>query len=146
IALAGNPLPDSAPTWYDVTSALTAPDDGTLFLTALTWLAWPGWASSAVRVLAAIIAAARGRPAPRIRLPGFQQSAAAGLVAAVVAVFIVGPVGMATATTPASATPSPPPTAEAQQASTATPQAPPATAPQAAESTTDNTTADVPAT
>lgn len=146
IALAGNPLPDSAPTWNDVTSALTAPDDGTLFLTALTWLAWLGWASFAVGVLVEIIAAVRGRPAPRIRLLGFQQRAAAGLVTAVVAVFIVGPVGMATATTPASATPSPPPTAEAQQASTATPQAPPATAPQAAESTTDNTTADVPAT
>ncbi|WP_157553542.1 LysM peptidoglycan-binding domain-containing protein [Jiangella gansuensis] len=100
VAISGNPLPDSMPTWADVESALTAPDDGSLFLNALVWIAWIGWATFALGLLVEIPAAFRGRRAPRLPALRFQQQAAAGLVAAVAAVFVVGPVGMATAAEP----------------------------------------------
>ena len=46
IALRGNPLPDTGldPSGAGI-DALTSPDDGSLFLGAVTWLAWAGWAS-----------------------------------------------------------------------------------------------------
>ncbi|TDC48306.1 LysM peptidoglycan-binding domain-containing protein [Jiangella ureilytica] len=99
-ALAGNPLPDSVPSWGDVTSALTEPDDGSLFLQALLWIAWLGWISFAVGLLVEIPAALSGRKAPRLPALRFQQRAAAGLLAAVAAAFVVGPVGAATAAEP----------------------------------------------
>ncbi|TDE12601.1 LysM peptidoglycan-binding domain-containing protein [Jiangella asiatica] len=135
LAIAGNPLPDTMPSWDDVTSALTSPDDGTLFLEALVWIAWLGWATFAASVLVEIPAAVSGRRAPRLPALRFQQRAAAGLVAAVAAVFVVGPVGVATATAPAqAATPTATPTSQATPITEATPaQAPAAAASPAVE-------------
>ncbi|WP_116947882.1 LysM peptidoglycan-binding domain-containing protein [Jiangella endophytica] len=100
IAVAGQPLPGSLPSWNDITSALTEPDDGSLFLQALVLIGWLGWISFAVGLVVEIPAALSGRKAPRLPALRFQQRAAAGLVAAVAAVFVVGPVGVATAAEP----------------------------------------------
>ncbi|WP_162605746.1 LysM peptidoglycan-binding domain-containing protein [Jiangella aurantiaca] len=139
IAVAGNPLPDSVPSWDDVTSALTEPDDGSLFLQALVWIGWLGWISFAVGLVVEIPAALSGRKAPRLPALRFQQRAAAGLVAAVAAVFVVGPVGVATATEPVqppAPQPAPVTTAQAPAASeVATAEAAPA-APEAAQPAT----------
>ena len=45
-ALRGNPLPDTGTNLAALLETLTRPDDdGSLFLAALTWIAWLGWAS-----------------------------------------------------------------------------------------------------
>lgn len=140
VAVAGNPLPDSVPSWSDITSALTEPDDGTLFLDALVWIAWLGWISFAVGLVVEIPAALSGHRAPRLPALRFQQRAAAGLVAAVAAAFVVGPVGMATAAEPVqppAPQPAPVTTAQAPASPQATPevrtaQTAPAAAPEAA--------------
>ncbi len=100
VAVAGNPFPGSVPSWDDVTSALTEPDDGSLFLQALVVIGWLGWLTFAAGLLVEIPAALSGRKAPRLPVLRVQQRAAAGLVAAVAAVFVVGPVGVATAAEP----------------------------------------------
>ncbi|PSL01385.1 LysM domain-containing protein [Haloactinopolyspora alba] len=99
VAIAGPPLPDSMPSWADIRSALTSPGDGTVFLGALVVLAWLGWAGFAIGVLVEVPAAFRGRRAPQLPVVRFQQRAAAGLVTAVAALFVAGPVGVATAGT-----------------------------------------------
>ncbi|WP_046767041.1 LysM peptidoglycan-binding domain-containing protein [Jiangella alkaliphila] len=137
IAVAGNPLPDSVPSWDDVTSALTEPDDGSLFLEVLLWIGWLGWISFAVGLVVEIPAALGGRKAPRLPVLRFQQRAAAGLVAAVAAVFVVGPVGVATAAEPVqppAPQPAPATTTQAPAASeVATAETAPAAAPEAAQ-------------
>lgn len=90
--MTGTPVPEQLPSLDQVRDALLRPDlDGSLFLTALTYVAWAGWATFAVSVLMAIPAAVRGRPP--IRVPGLrlQQRAATGLVAMVVVAVGVGP-------------------------------------------------------
>ncbi|WP_158564141.1 LysM peptidoglycan-binding domain-containing protein [Jiangella anatolica] len=130
LAVAGNPLPDSMPSWDDVSSALTEPDDGSLFLQALVWIGWLGWISFAVGLVVEIPAALSGRKAPRLPALRFQQRAAAGLVAAVAAVFVVGPVGVATAAEPVQA-PAPPPAPAPATTAEAAPVAEAETAPAA---------------
>lgn len=82
--VAGNPLPGRLPSLDQVTAALTAPDDGTLFLTALTWVGWIGWATFALALLVEVPAQLGGRPTPRLPALGLQQRTAGVLVASIV--------------------------------------------------------------
>ena len=76
-------LPAQVPTWSDITGAAMRPDDGTLFLTTLTVLAWAAWAGFTASALVEAVAQARGLPAVRLPLLSIPQHAAAVLVAAV---------------------------------------------------------------
>ncbi len=81
--LAGNPLPHTLPNLHEIGHALTARDNGQLFLRVLSVVAWAAWAAFTLSVLVEIPAAIRRRPA--LRLPGLRlpQRAAANLIAAV---------------------------------------------------------------
>jgi nucleoid-associated protein YgaU len=87
IALRGNPLPDAGTDLGALIEALTRPDDGSLFLAALTWIAWLGWASFALSVAVEALAQVRGLPSPRLPALGPQQRAASALVAAAAVLF-----------------------------------------------------------
>jgi nucleoid-associated protein YgaU len=87
IALRGNPLPDAGTDPGALIEALTRPDDGSLFLAALTWIAWLGWAGFALSVAVEALAQARGLPSPRLPALGPQQRAASALVAAAAVLF-----------------------------------------------------------
>lgn len=65
----------------DLTSVLTRPDDGSLFLGALLVIAWAGWLAFSLSVVVEALAFVRRVPTPR--LPGFRlpQHGAAALVA-----------------------------------------------------------------
>src|SRR4051794_3605741 len=69
--------------------ALSAPDDGSLFLGVLALVAWIGWATFAMAVLMEVPAQLRGVPTVRLRGLAIQQSLAGGLVAAALAVIVV---------------------------------------------------------
>ncbi len=117
----GNPIPDHlslAAVWQ----ALTAPDDGQLFIQVLLWTGWVAWAVFAVSITAELLGQLSGR---RIRLPGLRlpQQAAAPLVAMLLAVFAAAPTIISLTPGVAAADPvtaSPTPTATA----TATPNKP----------------------
>src|SRR5699024_9184158 len=79
--LGGNPLPSSWPSMDQVTAALSRPDDGTLFIAALTIAGWIGWATFTLSVLVEIPAQVRHRPAPNLKGLGGPQRLAAILVA-----------------------------------------------------------------
>ncbi|GGM51691.1 peptidoglycan-binding protein [Dactylosporangium sucinum] len=96
-ALAGNPLPDRVPSWSQVAERLTAHDDGTLFLAALTWAGWFGWASFAVPLLIELVSFALRRRAPHIAGLSWQQRRAAALVAAALAIGVTPAVASADA-------------------------------------------------
>ncbi|GAA1455563.1 LysM peptidoglycan-binding domain-containing protein [Nocardiopsis tropica] len=66
--------------------ALTRPDDGTLFLTALTTMAWASWALFTALIALEVVAQLRRRPV--LRLPGLGW--AQGLAAALVSTVVVG--------------------------------------------------------
>ena len=87
IVLRGNPLPDAGLDSSALVAALTRPDDGSLFLAALTWIAWLGWASFTLSVAVETLAQARGLPSPRLPALGPQQRAAGVLVAAATLLF-----------------------------------------------------------
>lgn len=89
--LAGNPLPDDLPTIEGLRTALTSPDDGTLFLAVLTVVGWIAWASFTVSVALEGYARFTLRPAPA--LPGLrsQQRLAAALITAVLAALATSP-------------------------------------------------------
>jgi DNA-binding SARP family transcriptional activator/LysM repeat protein len=106
IALRGNPLPDPGLNPGAVFRALTSPDDGSLFLAALTWLAWAGWASFALSVLVEVPAHVRGLPSPRLPALGLQQRAASSLLAGAALLFTLPTLsfpGLATQARPAAA-------------------------------------------
>jgi len=81
IALRGNPLPDSGTSLDAVLTTLTRPDDGSLFLAALTWIAWIAWASFTLPVLVEVAAQVRGLPSPHLPALGGPQRVASALVA-----------------------------------------------------------------
>ncbi len=83
IWMRGNPLPDVALNIGAVLEALTRPDDGSMFLAALTWICWIAWASFAASVLVEIPAQLRGIPGPHLPGLGLQQHAASSLLAGV---------------------------------------------------------------
>ncbi|MEV6822869.1 LysM peptidoglycan-binding domain-containing protein [Nocardiopsis dassonvillei] len=64
--------------------ALTRPDDGTLFLTALTTLAWASWVLFTALIALEVIAQVQRRPVLRLPGLGWAQGLAAGLVSTVV--------------------------------------------------------------
>ncbi|MGW4890719.1 LysM peptidoglycan-binding domain-containing protein [Kitasatospora sp. NPDC004240] len=100
-------LPSHVPTWAEVTGALTSPDNGSLFLGALTLLGWGAWLSFVFSTAVEATALLRHRQAPRVRVLGATQRLAASLVAGVVlllptsAAFAAAPsVGAATVAAP----------------------------------------------
>ncbi|WP_042422248.1 LysM peptidoglycan-binding domain-containing protein [Streptacidiphilus anmyonensis] len=82
--LAWGTNPHQVPTWQQTTDALTGPDNGSLFLGALTVIGWLAWALFTVQVLLELIAVLRHRAAPRLPVLGAGQHLAATLVAAAV--------------------------------------------------------------
>jgi nucleoid-associated protein YgaU len=89
------------PNWSSVWGALTRPDDGHLFLAALTILAWLAWATFTFSVIVEAVAIIRGLPSPRLPLLSVPQHAAAALVATAAIVLTLHPAPTAT---PAAAT------------------------------------------
>ncbi len=104
VGISGSPLPGRLPAWHDIFSALTTPDDGTLFTALLLFLAWAGWAVFTLTVLIELTARLRGRPAPKLPALRVPQTAAAALVGLL---FVAGPQAaapaMAVAGTPVTA-------------------------------------------
>lgn len=120
IALRGNPLPDSGLNAGALLDVLTRPDDGSLFLAALTWVAWIGWSSFALSVLVEVPAQLRGLPSPHLPALGLQQRTASALVAGATLLFTVP---LTALTNPALANPAPAeaaPAAASPASSTAT--------------------------
>ncbi|KAB7740346.1 LysM peptidoglycan-binding domain-containing protein [Nostocoides sp. F2B08] len=106
VAFAGNPLPDTIPTFDTIRTALTIPDDGTLLLAVITWIAWIAWAVLTLAVLLEVAARLRGVHAPQLPGLALPQGAAAQLVGAATLLFLVAPPSIATAhATPAQPVP-----------------------------------------
>ncbi len=111
VVLAGNPLPDQVPSWQHIGELLTSRDDGRLFLGAIAWAGWIGWASFALPLLVEIACRAfRWRTPPILGL-AWQQRRAAALVtaalsiAAAPAMASTSAVTIATTAAPAAAAP-----------------------------------------
>ncbi|MFE0774309.1 LysM peptidoglycan-binding domain-containing protein [Streptomyces sp. NPDC058861] len=94
-------LPDHVPGFDEITTALTSPDSGQLFLGAVTLIGWYGYLSFVVSVVLETGAALRHVRAPRIRMLGSSQQLAGALVGGIL---ILLPTGTAMAS-PASAAP-----------------------------------------
>jgi nucleoid-associated protein YgaU/DNA-binding SARP family transcriptional activator len=90
-AVAGSPIPEQLPTLDQVRNALFSRDDGALFLGALKYVGWVGWALFAVLVALEIASHLAGRPAPALPVLRGPQELAAMLVAAVAAAMIGNP-------------------------------------------------------
>lgn len=101
------------PTWSQLVAALTKPDDGHLFLGALTVVAWLAWAAFTVSVVVEGVAVIRGLPSPRLRFLRLPQRGASVLVAAASVLLVAEPIPSPAAMRPvaahavASAAPSP---------------------------------------
>ncbi|WP_225232364.1 LysM peptidoglycan-binding domain-containing protein [Klenkia terrae] len=81
--LGGAYLPDELPSWVEVTTALSGPDTGAVFLGLLVVIGWSAWACFALSVAVELVSQLRGLPP--LRLPGLAvpQQLAGLLVAAV---------------------------------------------------------------
>ncbi|MFJ4151982.1 LysM peptidoglycan-binding domain-containing protein [Streptomyces galbus] len=101
VLLAIGVLPDHVPSTEEITSALTSPDTGRLFLGAVSLIGWYGWFSFVISVVLETAAALRHVRAPRIRLLGGSQQLAGALVGGIL---VLLPAGTAMAT-PATAAP-----------------------------------------
>jgi nucleoid-associated protein YgaU/DNA-binding SARP family transcriptional activator len=84
--LGGAYLPKELPSWAQVTTAVSGPDTGALFLGLLVVIGWVAWACFALSVAAEFVSQLRGLPP--MRLPGLAapQQVAGLLVAAVLGV------------------------------------------------------------
>lgn len=107
--IGGNPIPSALPAWHEIRAALSSPDDGSLFLGLLLYVAWAAWATFAFSVLVEVAARVWRHPVPRLPALRMQQRAAATLVGLVMA---VGP--QVAAATAASAAPAAPAVAHSQ--------------------------------
>ncbi|WP_331736139.1 LysM peptidoglycan-binding domain-containing protein (plasmid) [Streptomyces xanthophaeus] len=94
-------LPDHVPGIDEITTALTSPDSGQLFLGAVTLIGWYGWITFVISVVLETGAALRHVRAPRIRMLGGSQQLAGALVGGIL---LLLPAGTAMAT-PATAAP-----------------------------------------
>ncbi|MFE9121426.1 LysM peptidoglycan-binding domain-containing protein [Streptomyces sp. NPDC007172] len=94
-------LPGHVPGFEEITSALTSPDTGQMFLGAITLIGWYGWSTFLISVVLETGAALRHVRAPRIRMLGGSQQLAGALVGGIL---VLLPAGTAMAT-PASAAP-----------------------------------------
>lgn len=94
VTLAGNPLPSLE----TLSGLLSHPDYGGRFLfgSLLPIAIWVLWIPFPIVVVSELVARARGMRVPRFRGLGWQQIAAAGLVAAVLAMFTLGSLASAT--------------------------------------------------
>ena len=92
VTLGAELVPHALPTWDQLRDAVTAQDDGTLALGAVTLIAWVAWAVLAFSILMEIASRLRGVTPPR--LPGLRvpQLAARHLVAAAALLFALAPV------------------------------------------------------
>ena len=86
VRLAGNPLPDDLPAVEGILSALTTPDDGTLFLAVLTAVGWLAWAAFTCSVVVEVAARVTGRRTPTIPGLAGPQRLVSALVAAIAAI------------------------------------------------------------
>ena len=77
-------LPHQWATWSRTSHAQTGPDDGQLFLGALTIVGWLAWIMFTVSAAVETVAAVRGRSAPRVPVLGATQRLAATLVGSIV--------------------------------------------------------------
>ncbi|MBX6749181.1 MAG: LysM peptidoglycan-binding domain-containing protein [Micromonosporaceae bacterium] len=104
LKVAGPPWPSELPALPEIWDRLTGPDNGSLFLGALTLVAWVAWATFVLAVLVEIPAQLRGRRTVRLPGLGLQQRLAAVLVAAIVSL-VVSPAVSAANPTPVQAGP-----------------------------------------
>ena len=120
VATVGNPLPGSIPSPDQWWQALTAPDDGTLALSAIGLLGWLVWAYLAVLILLETVARLRGRTAPM--LPGWHapQLGIRRLVATAALVLVTAPL-LGTPTASAEPSPTPPAATATTQIAAGTP-------------------------
>ena len=88
LKVGGNPLPEHVPSLDEITLILTSPDDGDLFLRALTLVGWLAWVTFTISVLIELSARLRGRRARRVPGLGVQQKVAGALVGSIIAVFV----------------------------------------------------------
>ena len=110
LSIGANPLPDALPTWDQLTTALTSPDDGTLAMAAITIVGWLAWAFLTAAIALEITSRLRRAPTPHLPGLALPQAAARGLVGAAVLLFVAAP----TITAPAAhAAPAPAQTAPA---------------------------------
>ena len=105
LTIAGNPVPSSIPRLDQVWTALSTPDDGTILLGLVTWVAWIAWAVLTVSVLLEVASRLRGVRAPHLPGLSLPQGAAAQLVTAAALLFVAVPAG--TGAAPAAAAPPP---------------------------------------
>jgi hypothetical protein len=88
LKVAGPPWPSELPDLAEIWARLSGPDNGSLFLGALTVVAWVGWATFVLSVLVEIPAQLRGRRTVRLPGLGLQQRLAAVLVAAIISLVV----------------------------------------------------------
>lgn len=87
ITIGGNPLPDRWPGVGELGDILTSQDTGQVFLGFLLWVAWIAWAYFTVSMLVEL-AAQLTRRSWRLPVFGGGQRITAGLVTAVIALFV----------------------------------------------------------
>ena len=110
LSIGANPLPAALPTWDQLTTALTSPDDGALAMAAITIVGWLAWAFLTAAIALEITSRLRRAPTPHLPGLALPQAAARGLVGAAVLLFVAAP----TITAPAAhAAPAPAQTAPA---------------------------------
>ena len=95
----GQPIPSRLPTIGAVLLDLRQHDAGSVFLAAVKDASWLAWAAFSTAALAEAWAAARGRPALRVSLPGLQSLA--GRLVAVAALTFAAPAAITLAAAPA---------------------------------------------